>query len=579
MNTSLDAAGLLAFLMQEEALAETERLRTEDLPPEVREEQGDLVVGLTVLDSDDRGARLRQSAFPSRIRQGDRLTLRSGPAELRVQCRELGPGYMVVDSKHPVDPKKTWSAERVDGPSPPAVRDALGLLASGPSRGGHLIEVLAGNKPAGGRRGVDPEGVISSMGLEDEQADVVRQAASLPALWGLQGPPGTGKTWVTVALAEACARANKQVLVLAHTHAAVNNVLAEHERAAGRFGWPKRRRIKLGPPLRADTAGRDTDIEARSFLSRWPKAGRDGSHLVGATITHALSALLPRGHRAQVALVDEAGQVALSAGACLGLIAPSVLLLGDPAQLPPIFPADLPGHPFATSVLHWWAEVLTSRGATLPALTTTWRMNEELTTAVSNAWYPEIGGGAGLRSGVPVQPLAWDGKGEAAWVMSALDPKSPLTWVQVGGVGHHGWNPQEAETIRRIVEAARAGSTKPLAICVLAPFRSQVAEIVSRVGPDVLVDTVERVQGQSVDLAILSLTCSDPEYVAQISPFYFSDNRWAVAFSRARSKTIVVGSPLVFDAIPYRVDAARARERLRVSLSGASVVALPPSVD
>ncbi|GAF78121.1 unnamed protein product, partial [marine sediment metagenome] len=67
---------------------------------------------------------------------------------------------------------------------------------------------------------------------------------------------------------------------------------------------------------------------------------------------------------------------------------------------------------------------------------------------------------------------------------------------------------------------------------------------------DIIVDTVERMQGQERDLIIFSLTTSNPAHAAQRAEFYFQPNRLNVAITRPRVKRIVIGSPRLLSARP-----------------------------
>ena len=69
-----------------------------------------------------------------------------------------------------------------------------------------------------------------------------------------------------------------------------------------------------------------------------------------------------------------------------------------------------------------------------------------------------------------------------------------------------------------------------------------------------VVDTVERIQGQERDLVIVSLVCSEPEYAAREAAFYFSPNRLNVTLTRARTKLVIVASPLLFEALPFDLE-------------------------
>lgn len=54
--------------------------------------------------------------------------------------------------------------------------------------------------------------------------------------------------------------------------------------------------------------------------------------------------------------------------------------------------------------------------------------------------------------------------------------------------------------------------------------------------------TVETMQGQSVEVVLISLATSEPAYLGAVDGFYFLSNRWNVAISRARTKVVVMGS-------------------------------------
>ena len=112
-----------------------------------------------------------------------------------------------------------------------------------------------------------------------------------------------------------------------------------------------------------------------------------------------------------------------------------------------------------------------------------------------------------------------------------------------------GW----AQLIARLVRRLLAGGVRGREIAVISPFRQQVQALgaaLAGLPQPVRLGTVETVQGQSVEVALVSLASSDPAYLSQIADFYFWPNRWNVAFSRARTKLVVVGSGVVVEAFP-----------------------------
>ena len=64
-----------------------------------------------------------------------------------------------------------------------------------------------------------------------------------------------------------------------------------------------------------------------------------------------------------------------------------------------------------------------------------------------------------------------------------------------------------------------------------------------------LIDTVERLQGQDVELIIMSMCTTDRQYFEQNKDFLLNPNRLNVMISRAKSKVVIISSKerYVFD--------------------------------
>ncbi|RZK32508.1 MAG: hypothetical protein EOO63_01145 [Hymenobacter sp.] len=56
--------------------------------------------------------------------------------------------------------------------------------------------------------------------------------------------------------------------------------------------------------------------------------------------------------------------------------------------------------------------------------------------------------------------------------------------------------------------------------------------------PDLIIDTVERLQGSSVEVVIVSYAANQPDYLTAARRFLLSPHRLNVALSRARSKAV-----------------------------------------
>jgi len=119
----------------------------------------------------------------------------------------------------------------------------------------------------------------------------------------------------------------------------------------------------------------------------------------------------------------------------------------------------------------------------------------------------------------------------------------------------------------------------------VTPFRRQAALIRNRRQAQLpagarlpIIDTVERVQGLTVELVVVSLCASEPNYVASVLPFLCSPNRLNVAISRARTKVVLVASSTLTDH-PVSEAAGQGQFafwRQLVELVGSSSMRCPP---
>jgi superfamily I DNA and/or RNA helicase len=85
-----------------------------------------------------------------------------------------------------------------------------------------------------------------------------------------------------------------------------------------------------------------------------------------------------------------------------------------------------------------------------------------------------------------------------------------------------------------------------------------------------IVDTVERVQGLTVELVAISMCTTDPEYASETASFIFSPNRLNVAVSRARTKVVIFVSESILDALPTEYDGLVAMKKFKRALHGIS---------
>ncbi len=97
-------------------------------------------------------------------------------------------------------------------------------------------------------------------------------------------------------------------------------------------------------------------------------------------------------------------------------------------------------------------------------------------------------------------------------------------------------------------------------IAVLSPFRAQAANIRRHIRKHtdisdeqrqlVAVDTVDKMQGQEREVIIYSFVSGNMDYMTEMAEFLYNPNKLNVAFSRAKSKLIIVGNIKQLRKIP-----------------------------
>lgn len=371
---------------------------------------------------------------------------------------------------------------------------------------------------------------------------VVRVGLSLDGqVLAVQGPPGTGKTYAAAHLIRALLDAGKRVGVTALSHSVIRHVLDEVKR-------PSVQKIS-GEPL-ADPAGFVTELPSNDTVM---DALANGVNLVGGTSW--LWAREDMRSSVDVLVIDEAGQFSLANAVATAPAARSLVLLGDPQQLTQPTQAT---HPFGAGISA--LEHLIGDHDTVPAdrgifLATTWRMHPAVTSFVSELAYDDRLTSA---PGRELQSLSGEGPFSG----------SGLRWVPVPHEGCQAESDEEAAVVAGIVKdlltrswTTTDGANKPLTpadILVVAPFNAQVARLRLVLPDDVLVGTVDKIQGRGAAVAIYSMASSSAADAPRGVDFLFDLHRLNVAISRAKAMSIVVASPALLDSPVHTPEQLRA---------------------
>lgn len=416
---------------------------------------------------------------------------------------------------------------------------AIEKIESGRS-GSSFIEILGEIAKPEEEYGRPIQGFASASLFNKEQTNAIETIFHRPSIYALQGPPGTGKTAVLAEIAEAYSKEGRDVLVLSYSHQAVNNAL---NKISSRQGVSV---FKIGSPFR--TQGLSSTVEsmldmrifgayrtaARKHRRRFIKPNGD---IVGMTLHSAIMnfVLHKRAFSPSIVLVDEASQIPLPIAAAIGAMGASTnVFIGDDRQMPPIFNQNLVSDPLSISVFEHLHSILPNRIKSV--LTTTYRMNMKICSVVSRAFYEPYG----------IQLQSYPGIAKRTVAGESIDQSLEIINIDSGS-NNQEENLQEA---LKVVDKAVWYSNKGLEVAVITPFRKQVKlirEEWDKAGKpsEILIDTVERLQGQDVDVVIISTSVSDINYLKTVGSFLYMPNRLNVMISRAKSKVVIIKSPIV----------------------------------
>ena len=365
----------------------------------------------------------------------------------------------------------------------------------------------------------------------------------------VQGPPGAGKTFLASHVIARLVAEGAKVGVVAQSHAVIENLMLA---CCARDGFDVSRAVRLrGKSVTPDAPWSEvSDSELVELISG------AGGLLFGGTVWDYVSERRVPAGSLDVLVVDEAGQFSLTNTVAAARAARSVLLLGDPQQLPQVSTGVHP-YPVDVSALGW----LSNGEAALDPrfgyfLGESWRMDSALCERVS--W------------------LSYDG----ALASAAATAGRALQGVEPGVVSypveHAGCSVRSVQEAQAVVDCVRgllgrewvpaAGAEpRPLAVedcIVVAAYNAQVdcvrealvaAGLADSSGAGVRVGTVDKFQGQEAAVVLVSLASSRVDS-GRGAGFVLSPNRLNVAVSRGQWRAVLVHSPWVARSVPQDVE-------------------------
>ena len=365
----------------------------------------------------------------------------------------------------------------------------------------------------------------------------------------VQGPPGAGKTFLASHVIARLVAEGAKVGVVAQSHAVIENLMLA---CYARDGFDVSRAARLrGKSVTPDAPWSEvSDAELVELISG------EGGLLFGGTVWDYVSERRVPAGSLDVLVVDEAGQFSLTNTVAAARAARSVLLLGDPQQLPQVSTGVHP-YPVDVSALGW----LSDGAAALDPrfgyfLGESWRIDSALCERVS--W------------------LSYDG----ALASAAATAGRALRGVEPGVVSypveHAGCSVRSVQEAQAVVDCVRellgsewvpaAGAEpRPLAAedcIVVAAYNAQVdcvrealiaAGLADSSGAGVRVGTVDKFQGQEAAVVLVSLASSRVDS-GRGAGFVLSPNRLNVAVSRGQWRAVLVHSPWVARSVPQDVE-------------------------
>ena len=365
----------------------------------------------------------------------------------------------------------------------------------------------------------------------------------------VQGPPGAGKTFLASHVIARLVAEGAKVGVVAQSHAVIENLMLA---CCARDGFDVSRAVRL----RSKSVTPDAPWSEVSDSELVELISGAGGLLFGGTVWDYVSERRVPAGSLDVLVVDEAGQFSLTNTVAAARAARSVLLLGDPQQLPQVSTGVHP-YPVDVSALGW----LSDGAAALDPrfgyfLGESWRMDSALCERVS--W------------------LSYDG----ALASAAATAGRTLRGVEPGVVSypveHAGCSVRSVQEAQAVVDCVRellgrewvpaAGAEpRPLAAedcIVVAAYNAQVdcvrealiaAGLADSSGAGVRVGTVDKFQGQEAAVVLVSLASSRVDS-GRGAGFVLSPNRLNVAVSRGQWQAVLVHSPWVARSVPQDVE-------------------------
>ncbi|KAI6213062.1 hypothetical protein M3Y94_00105000 [Aphelenchoides besseyi] len=390
----------------------------------------------------------------------------------------------------------------------------------------------------------------------------------------IQGLPGAGKTTMIAALVASLVKMRKSVLVSAHTHSAVDNVMMKLKGLVPDFQI-----LRLGnaSSLHPDVLqyGLDARIEKISGMSRLDLTQKM-KHLqralffivVGATCLMCSSHSLFAKRRFDYCIIDEAS-LALESVALGPLFASEkFIFVGDTKQLCPlVVNKDAAQQGMSVSLMERLLkqERVSQESKSCEAVSLTWqyRMNREICDLASSLFYNSklVCANSSIESAtlkceniqdenipIHISNVLLSSDLSHSVMFIDLQSEAPTFQSKTDPITKSKYNQGEASVINKLVKSLMNNNVHHSGIGVITPFRAQAECLLKVISANHTenehpeVSTIDRYQGRDKSVIIISLTYGHNEILSNDTTSHLADERRInVAFTRAKHKLILVG--------------------------------------
>jgi DNA replication ATP-dependent helicase Dna2 len=306
--------------------------------------------------------------------------------------------------------------------------------------------------------------------------------------------------------------------------------------------------IKVGQSFHTENL-LDNNIRCLETFDRNDQFEEEMSGVKGLIIggsTYALHTRRMKSMTFDTILFDEASQLTIAHSVATMMKAEKYIFIGDHKQMPPIFNASHSDELLSKSLF----ENLIKIGSNSTMLDITYRMNEKRNRFISETFYNGV-----LKTAPSIKNLCLKLKYEIPGeVFNIINPQEPNIALLIEHQGNKMESKEEAFIITYLVVLLIKAGVAAKDIGIIVPYRAQARLIkkslqiddptntLSKPLSEVVIDTVERMQGQEKDVIFISTAASDREFIDENTEFLFNPNRFNVSISRAKFKQFLICS-------------------------------------